>query len=144
MTDDLSLWVDGLGPALAAFLADRLDEDEATASYAGPAVVAWLTYRDDGGQMLYTTVAATSGDSEDVWVADGKVLPEPASARVVYDPARVLRDVAAGRALVEAYRASVRSVGEGLSRSLRQLVMWRAAVYDDHPDYRQEWAPGKV
>ncbi|MGH8921887.1 MAG: hypothetical protein ACRD0H_26690, partial [Actinomycetes bacterium] len=54
---------------LVAFWRARLDEDEATAHYAGPARIAWLTYRDDQGQMRYTTVAA--GEDHAPWVADG-------------------------------------------------------------------------
>jgi len=54
---------------------------------------------------------------------------------------RKRREIAADRALLRAYEASVRSVGEGLSRSLRQLVLWRAAVWNDHPDYQAGWDP---
>ena len=54
---------------------------------------------------------------------------------------RKRREIAADRALLRAYEARVRSVGEGLSGSLRELVLWRAAVWSDHPDYRPEWKP---
>ena len=86
-------------------LGARLDEDEATVSYAGPVRVAWLTYRDDEGQMLYTTVAA--GDDHSPWCAAGKELADPASVRVIYDPARMRRYVEAGRAIIS------ESKGEG-------------------------------
>ena len=54
---------------------------------------------------------------------------------------RKRREIAAFRAVVASYEASVRSVGEGLSRSLRELVLWRAAVWSDHPDYDPSWKP---
>lgn len=129
--------------ALVAFTKARLDEAERTIYREGTpphGVIAWLTYNQPDGSMGYTTVA--SGDSESgVWIADGKVLPEPASVLVVYDPKRALRDIAAKRAVVARYEASVRSVGEGLSRDRRNLVLAFAAVWEDHPDYRAEWAP---
>jgi hypothetical protein len=70
--------------AVIAFFEARLAEKEAPAHFSGPAKVAWLTYLDDQGQMLYTTVAA--GDDDQPWCADGHELPAPASASVVYDP----------------------------------------------------------
>lgn len=54
---------------------------------------------------------------------------------------RKRREIAADRALLRAYEASVRSVGEGLSRTLRELVLWRAAVWADHADYDGTWRP---
>ncbi len=89
---------------LSDFLAARLDEVEATAHGSGPAPIAWLTYRDPAGQMLYTTVAAGVGPDGDAWVADGKELPAPTTARVVYDPAAALREVAALRAILRFMR----------------------------------------
>lgn len=126
---------------LIAFLNARLDEDEATASYAGPARIAWLTYRDADGQMLYTTVAA--GEDHAPWVADGKELPPPASARVVYDPARVLREVEAGRHLTAEYRRALEKAPGNLPllNTLRRLIGSRVAVYSDHPDYNPAWRP---
>lgn len=137
--------------ALAAFLAARLDEAGAAACYVGPARIAWLTYRDSAGQLLYTTVAATSGDSEDVWVADGKVLAEPALIRVVYDPARVLREVKAMRAVLERYergrggdlpewKAGRDLIEAGLA-VLLGVLRDLAIIWSDHPDYRSEWGP---
>jgi hypothetical protein len=86
---------------VAAFLAARLDEDEAIARQSGPALVAWLTFRSGKGEMLCTTVAAGGEGNWDPWVADGRELPEPASVRVVYDPARALREIQAKRAILD-------------------------------------------
>lgn len=61
-------------------------------------------------------------------------------------PARVLADVAAKRAIVDEWARLVfddreppwgTGWREGLGFALRHL----AAVYSEHPDYRQEWAP---
>lgn len=151
---------------LVAFLRARLDEDEATVSYAGPARVAWLTLHDGEGRMLYTTVAASDGDG-DPWVADGKEVAEPALARVVYDPARALREVEAKRAVLERHCIDVAKVsappydpytGERrpdeynvdcvvcgwVSHNPGQACYTLhalAAVYSGHPDYRDEWKP---
>ena len=136
---------------LTEFLTARLDEDEATAHYAGPHIVAWLTFRGSAGEMLYTTVAAGDEGDERVWAADGNELPEPASVRVVYDPARALRDVAAKRAIFaehERLRSIARSfapddgpMSTGRVQAMRTALSILAAVYSDHPDYDPEWKP---
>ena len=126
MTDDLA--------AMTAFAEARLAEDEAAARYAGPARVAWLTYRDSEGQMLYTTVAA--GEDHAPWVADGHELPEPASARTVYDPARALREVEAGRKLLAVIQAMPHDyVDADTWHSCSQAV-------DPHPDSDDDTGPG--
>jgi len=117
---------------LAAFLAARLDEKEATASHVGPAHVAWLTLCGSDGQLLYTTVAATSGDSEDVWVAGGKVLPEPAFVRVVYDPERALREVAADRTLLRE-RERLAHRREALAANRRASERWTPHTAPGYP-----------
>lgn len=85
----------------AAFIEQCLAADEATAELAGPARVAWLTLRNDDGSMRYTTVAAgVNGEFDEPWCADGHEIENPASVRVVYDPARSRRRVRATRELV--------------------------------------------
>jgi hypothetical protein len=54
---------------------------------------------------------------------------------------RIHRELAAKRAVLDAYDASVRAHGPGLSRSYLKLVAHQAAVWNDHPDYREDWAP---
>jgi hypothetical protein len=56
-----------------------------------------------------------------------------------HDPARVLREVAAKRAVLDSYEASVRSVGPGLSRSQLRPVAAQAAIWSDHPGYEEGW-----
>lgn len=134
---------------LTAFLAARLDETEHTAHWSGPALVAWLTYRDDDGQMLYTTVAA--GEEHVPWIADGHELPEPSSSSIVYDPARVLREVEAGRRILARYEDCLarmedpdypQGVAADQAREYEDFVLPNlAAAWSGHPDYDQEWNP---
>lgn len=146
--------------ALTDFLRARLDEEAATARSVGPACIAWLTLCDSDGNLRYTTVAAELGEEGGQgWVADGKEIPDPAFTRIVYDPARVLREVDADRKLLDLmdratrYRDRVfaqpppRSISDEMRAvtqmmALEQVLKLRAAVYSDHPDYRPEWTPG--
>ena len=54
----------------------------------------------------------------------------------------LLREVDAGRAILAEYdRALVKArANVPLINALKRLMQARAAVYSDHPDYRQEWA----
>ena len=61
-----------------------------------------------------------------------------------YSTERLLREVAAGRALLADYLQAIDDYAEFdviRINHLKRAVKWRAAVYSDHPDYRQEWAP---
>lgn len=134
---------------MVEFIKAQLDEDEAGAHSSGPARVAWLTYRKDSGEMLYTTVAAEVGHG-DVWIADGRELAPPASAMVVYDPARVLADVAAKRAVIELYEtartaleASDGTILAGTAklnlRAYGNALRALAAAYASRPGFKPEW-----
>ena len=120
---------------LVEFIRARLDEEEKTAREAGDARIAWLTYCDEQGKMLYTTVAATGGD---VWVAAGKELSAPATALIVYDPARVLTDVEAKRGMLRQLIVE----GHALDYCDRCMVLrWLALPDAGHKDYQEEWRP---
>lgn len=88
---------------LIAFLNARLDEDEAEAKAAANALNRHIECDPDNAAHI---------------------------AR--HDPARVLREVAAKRAIVERYAKAPDWAG---GEDVRLL----AAVWSDHPDYRQEW-----
>lgn len=131
---------------LAAFLAERLDETEQNIAYVGPARIAWLTYLRDDGQMDYTTIAA--GDDGSLWWANGRELPEPASVRVVWDPARERREIKAKRDRLNAYLAIARAAETDDTRwragelfAMEACVRADAAIYSDHPAYQPEWSP---
>lgn len=75
-----------------------------------------------------------------------------ARARAAADPARALREVAAQRAMVEKYELGRRlwnpetddwfsPAAAMFGSDMEWLIRTLVAVYSDHPDYRQEWAP---
>lgn len=123
---------------LTAFITARLDEDEAIAKAA--ANRHWLT--DDN---IITLHPEHDGDGFMSW-------PTRADAQHAanHDPARVLREVAAKRAIVARYeRGAAGELPEWTAgRELIQaaLAVLRAALSDlastwsDHPDYRCEWS----
>jgi hypothetical protein len=113
-----------------------LDADEATVQHSGSARVAWLTYHNDVGGLLYTTVAADGEGDWDVWAAGGNELPEPASVRVVYDPARERRDIAAKRRVLALYEefAAIEDpdpIADAIAGSLGDIVATLAGVYEE-------------
>jgi hypothetical protein len=118
---------------LAAFLSARLDEDEAAAK----GLAGSLERQNMGGwsSTIPGTVTGNTVTINTAWLPD-----------------RVLREVAAKRAILaahEAVLADCHSVGLPARRprkygeydGLRKAVAELAAVWSDHPDYRQEWAP---
>ena len=128
---------------LIAFLTARLDEDEAAAK------AAW------GVEWDWRYVAQPFGE-------------RPSIAHTVHiarhDPARILREVEAKRAIVGIYAGTLALVEHPLVikegqfagkinardylDAKRELAVLKpavealAAVYRDHPDYRQEWGNG--
>ena len=130
---------------LAAFITARLDEDEAMAHAAAQAFAAEWRSADRG-------------------VFNGGVrLADAAFARMAahiarHDPARVLREAAAKRAIVAAHRpvlhhdedaGSACCAAETAFDVYAKAEPWPcptiraiAAVWSDHPDYRAQWAPG--
>ncbi|MBJ8342797.1 hypothetical protein JGU71_28295 [Antrihabitans sp. YC3-6] len=53
-----------------------------------------------------------------------------------HDPARVLRECAAKRATIAAFRDWLPDYDDSVHEALAPM----AAIYSDHPDYREEWA----
>jgi hypothetical protein len=110
---------------LAAFLAARLDEDEWIAQGAA------RTDDGHGGQWLPVHFGAGGFDAR----VDDHI------AR--HDPARTLREVEAGRALLADHEGTRAITGDddeyvsGLAFAIRAL----ASAWSDHPDYREEWKP---
>jgi len=135
---------------LIAFWEARLDEDEAAAkaATAGP----WEFEGDDpADDELYSVhdgivdlVGVTVAFTRDRNVANGQHMAR-------HDPDRTIREVEAGRALIERYkracavRESVVSFTAGQDDGYRQAcedaIRDLAAIHGDHPDYQQEWKP---
>jgi hypothetical protein len=144
---------------LVAFLNARLDEDEIAALDASdkryPDGDHW--WSRSNGQIVQRGYCVP-GEPAGV-VADTNVQgPERTPHMTRHDPARVLREVAAKRARLAYYEAAqakldhiVAHPGEmtpgdegvwlGKTAAARMACRYDAAVYGDHPDYRQEWAP---
>ena len=96
---------------LTDFLRARMAEDAAVAQAAG---------RDGYGAIDW---AGESGPT-DVHIAR-------------HDPARVLVECEAKRRIVEEY-----TFDDGTpAREGENALLYLAAVYPDHPDYREEWRP---
>lgn len=148
---------------VVAFAAARLAEDQEREARAGDgARIAWLTLRDDAGQMRYTTVAAEGGD--DGWIAMGEEVPPPYSALVIYDPDRARRENAATRAVIGRQESDHAPVETVYGVTCRTCVDWHddegahefgiaipvawpcrvarsaVAAWADHPEFREgEW-----
>lgn len=113
---------------LDAFVADRLDEDQAVAAACHPGE--WFTA--DAFAYGLTDLGAP---------IDGRVHPTPeldadAAHAARHSPARVLATIAAHRHMVEAYRRArtpMQSAAAGYA--LKAL----AQVWADHPDYSPLW-----
>jgi hypothetical protein len=103
---------------LTEFLKARLDEDERTAKG-----LAGATRIIGGGPDFY---GAGGLAAEDFWER--------------FDPARVLREVKAKRAILGEYAGNDMD-DLGYTNALGFAVSHLAAVYSDHPDYQQEWRP---
>lgn len=119
---------------LVQFLRDRLAEDEQAARRAGD------SFRQIGETGV---IVATDGDrAEECASANWSGIAEHI---VRHDPARVLREVAAKRELLADYERFVaerrRMMGGWDSYPETSPVLTAfAAVYADHPDYKNEWA----
>jgi hypothetical protein len=132
---------------LMEFLYARLleDEDIARAAMTDP-------WRDDGGCVSsahyqitdYGAYTQANGEPE-AWEERQQRADSAHIAR--HDPARVLREVAAKRKLVDRFRraTALRShtggedVAEKYYPVLGSSLEVLAAVYSDHPDYRAHW-----
>ena len=148
MTDDL-----------AAFITARLDEDEAAAKAAlrGPWSIA-------ENEVWGTQIIAIDGSPVMPVYVEGVTSAALSTAVHIarHDPARVLREAAAKRAILalhnRTHECSVSSLehhpekGEWLYISTEYVdedgpewpcttLRHLAAIWSDHPDYRAEWLP---
>jgi hypothetical protein len=129
---------------VAKFLRARLLDDERAAE----------PIDEDGTRWLYDGIAATGKG----WVlaTSGTRIecPLPVARHIArQQPSRVMRDIEAKRRIVadferaenvaemeaEAGRPEESWAWESKAASLYGALMRLAAVYSDHPDYRQEW-----
>ena len=109
---------------VVAFLNARLDEDESDAQFA---IQLQDHYPDDEFDVDYKWAMMTTDHG-----------PRPTKGATYVDgapsPQRVLREVEAKRTILnlfDTYRPT--------SQPLQDVLLELAAVYSNHPDYRQEW-----
>jgi hypothetical protein len=140
--------------ALRAWLLDQLDDDERSARAAGSAAWRRGTYNiaaewdDEEPAWLLDSDAVTEADEPHQTVVYDEGRPDAAQTEHIarHNPAAVLADVAAKRAIVAEYllwtdddAGEMRTIGyrEGLETALRHL----AAGYSSRDGYRSEWRP---
>jgi Family of unknown function (DUF6221) len=119
---------------LSAFIEARLDEDEAAARN----VSRWP------GREIQEEL-----DDPEHYAWRAKELSPPIAQHIIrHGPARALREVAAGRAIIERYKHSpvapppnanfTAGPDDGYRQACADAIRDLAAIWSDHPDYRQE------
>jgi hypothetical protein len=123
---------------IADFLLDRIAEDEAVARDA-----TWLTWSVeatwvDGIQEWDVGAPDQDDDVGRRLILNGATVNGAADVRHAarHDPSRVLAECAARRWLAETFR-----VTDYAKHNDPEILRRFAAVYADHPDYREEWKP---
>jgi len=126
--------------SLTAFLAARLDEDEAAAR-AASAPSPWKAAEHEADSWI-----VTDATSEPLIYDEGTPDLLEAAHIARHDPARVLREVAAKRAILAEHQEAASGgycelcyYGYGGGSWPCPTVRALASVYSDHPDYREEW-----
>lgn len=120
---------------LTDFLLARIDEDEEQARRGGDPV-GWVTFRQSDGSLGYTAVGSWT---EEGWLVDGRLVQDE-HATAFYDPTRVLAECESKRRIIEA-AANIIEPDPARRAALEFVISQLAAVYADHPDYRDEWRP---
>lgn len=138
--------------SIIEFLEARLAEDERIALAAASRTRWWRSGGSGvvGGGEPYTVDWEDGPDYTDYANAhtivydEGWPLDTEALHIARHDPARVLREVAAKRAILADARiypdAAYPDFDGGFSTAAESAVASLAAVYSDHPDFDPEWA----
>lgn len=142
---------------ITEFLQARIAEDEAVARAAGGPNERWDTMTEetsDGENIYYTVEKVGARDATVAELSSSQSIGRNQASHIArHDPARVLAECAAKRAIIEqAQKASEVEqefderiwAGAGPDRvepwAGDAILFAIAAVYKDHPDYQQEWA----
>jgi hypothetical protein len=135
---------------ITEFLLARITEDEADAKAATPGPWHAMTEETSDGENIYYTVEHGTDQLCDMALTSwqGRMDAEHIAR---HDPARVLAECAAKRAIIGVYRLytayseltdrdpGVRTQMCDHAMTLGEVLPPLAAVYKDHPDYRPEW-----
>ncbi|MFG3311847.1 DUF6221 family protein [Streptomyces albidoflavus] len=125
---------------LIAFLRARLDEDEAVARAASPGP--WRPDEEGDEVLAVDGIVVAEG-----FALSGRQLRATVDHIARHDPARVLAEVEAKRRIVQAHakwcegRCEAKYPEGGFDAAHYWSVKSLAAVYADHPDYREGWRP---
>ena len=140
---------------LIEFLRARLDEDEAGVR-ALKVPHDWHTGPGDDPDwtnecmvLMWPPEFHTPYERDKHWRGETVADPETATHIARHDPARVLREVEAKRRVLDAYVEVAEmdtpdpepEFAYGRAVGLGEVIRLLALPYNDHPDYRQEWAP---
>jgi hypothetical protein len=134
---------------LVAFLRDRYAEEEriAKAATGGPWSVDSESYAEsiDGPNGVTVVGGGRWGGEASVFAST-----EDALHIAAWDPARVLAEVEAKRAIVAEYEQADRysrvtwgqsSADQSRARTLGKVAALLALPYTDHPEYQEAWRP---
>jgi len=138
--------------ALTAFLSARLDEDEAAAkaaaSVAGPDWHHDHFWPEDGSSATTMIFSAAGSPLADTLHRDDE---EMAPFITRHDPARVLREIEAGRRILARYRDCLtrmedpdypQGVARDQAREYEDFVLPNlATAWSEHPGFREDWDP---
>ena len=119
---------------ITEFLEARIAEDETVAREATTGPWTYQDYAHVGSYDFAHVFAPDPDDSSAVLGVSLGTLREDAAHIARHDPARVLAECAAKRAII--------ALDEYAEGSYWDTLATLAAVYASHPDYRQEWAIG--
>jgi hypothetical protein len=129
---------------ITEFIRARLAEEEQTAQAAAGAGV-------EVGVWTLSDATATQVRDGNGNRVGGHTWPHKGAHIALHDPARVLREIAARRAVLDMalteqeagdrYGAGFNEASEGWHDAQEHVLKQLASVYADHPDYDQEWAP---
>jgi hypothetical protein len=134
---------------LVTFLKEHLDEDEDAAKRVRQPYRLYAC--EDGHLSEPVRVDDLYGDRDgeyDQWEDGEDRLPNHHNSwALVYDPARVLREIQAKRQILDDYERALKNsrahpgdaASAGALLALHGVVKTIAATYADHPAFREEW-----
>jgi hypothetical protein len=128
-----------------AFLEARIDEDEAALRAIEDSSEPWRG-QWVGDEMNFSLRTRNGWSLARAVTVEGGFPPGVLAHIARHDPARVLREVEAKRAILDEH---AQIPGDGVNFTFAEqnraedILLALAAVYSDHPDYDSAWAPAR-